>query len=102
MVGIHVFKMLPGNGSNVHDLVLVLPTRINSSFADVGRRECSSLTARQIKQSALETRINKPVLNNELLLNYRPISNLRFISKAIDVLKSHDNSYHFYDDDCQM
>ena len=36
------------------------------------------------KQSAVEPRIMKPLLDNELLSSYRPISNLRFISKAIE------------------
>ena len=37
-----------------------------------------------LKQSAVEPRIMKPMLDNELLSSYRPISNLRFISKAIE------------------
>ena len=37
-----------------------------------------------VKQSAVEPRITKPMLDNELLSSYRPISNLRFISKAIE------------------
>ena len=37
-----------------------------------------------VKQSAVEPRIMKPMLDNELLSSYRPISNLRFISKAIE------------------
>ena len=35
-------------------------------------------------QLAVEPRIMKPMLNNELLSSYRHISNLRFISKAIE------------------
>ena len=37
-----------------------------------------------LKQLAVEPRIMKPMLDNELLSSYRPISNLRFISKAIE------------------
>ena len=37
-----------------------------------------------LKQSAVEPRIMKPMLDNELLSCYRPISNLRSISKAIE------------------
>ena len=37
-----------------------------------------------VKQSAVEPRIMKPMLDNELLSSYRPISNLRFISKAFE------------------
>ena len=37
-----------------------------------------------LKQSAVEPRIMKPMLDNELLSSYRPISNLRFISKAVE------------------
>ena len=37
-----------------------------------------------LKQLAGEPRIMKPMLDNELLSSYRPISNLRFISKAIE------------------
>ena len=36
------------------------------------------------KQSAVEPRLMKPMFDNELLSSYRPISNLRFISKAIE------------------
>ena len=42
---IQAFIALPGNGSNMHDLAQALTRRVDSSFTDVGQRECSSFTA---------------------------------------------------------
>ena len=36
---------LPGSGSNMHDLAQALTRRVDSSFTDVGQRDCSSFTA---------------------------------------------------------
>ena len=44
---IQAFMILPGIGSNMHDLTQVLPRRVDSSFTDVGVKECSSFLAGQ-------------------------------------------------------
>ena len=41
------FMILPGIGSNMHDLAQVLPRRVYSSFTDVRVKECSSFVAGQ-------------------------------------------------------
>ena len=44
---------LPGNGSNMHDLAQALTRRVDSSFTDVGQRECCSFTAGHTTFSSL-------------------------------------------------
>ena len=45
--------ILPGIGSNMHDLAQVLPRRVDSSFTDVRVKECSSFVAEQTTFSSL-------------------------------------------------
>ena len=54
-----------------------------------------------LKQSAMEPRIKKPLLDNEQLLNYRPISNLRFITKAIEEIAADRLNCHLVNNDLQ-
>ena len=51
------------------------------------------------KQSAVEPRIIKPMLDNELLSSYRPISNLRFISNAIEKVAADRLNYNLINND---
>ena len=53
-----------------------------------------------LKQSAVEPRIMKPMLDNELLSNYRPISNLRFISKAVEKVAADRLNCNLINNDC--
>ena len=52
-----------------------------------------------LKQLAVEPRIMKPMLDNELLSSYRPISNLRFISKAIEKVAADQLNCNLINDD---
>lgn len=76
-----ILDPLPGNN---------LKTCINTllpTFAKIANLSFTEASVPEIlKQSVLEPRIEKPLLDNELLSNYynRPISNLKFISKAIE------------------
>ena len=52
------FMILPGNGSSMHDLVAMLPRRVDSSLTVVGLRECYSCPTGQ-------TTLSSPELKNE-------------------------------------
>lgn len=54
----------------------------------------SLIVPAKFKQGVLIPKLKKPSLDNELLLSLRPISNLRFISKATEkVVAARLNSY---------
>ena len=55
-----------------------------------------------VKQSAVEPRIMKPMLDNELLSNYRPISNLRFMSKAVEKVAADRLNCHLTENDLHV
>ena len=55
-----------------------------------------------LKLSAVEPRIKNPMLDNELRSSYRPISNLRFISKAIEKVAADRLNCHLTENDLHV
>ena len=68
------------------DLLPVITRIINLSFS-------SSTVPTSLKQAVLSPLRKKPLLDHELYPNFRPVSNLEFISKAIEIasLIIHEN-----------
>ena len=76
----------------------LLPTIVrivNLSFTETWVREI-------LKLSAVEPRIKNPMLDNELRSSYRPISNLRFISKAIEKVAADRLNCHLTENDLHV
>ena len=76
----------------------LLPTIVrivNLSFTETCVREILNL-------SAVEPRIKNPMLDNELRSSYRPISNLRFISKAIEKVAADRLNCHLTENDLHV
>ena len=63
------------------DLLPVITRIINLSFS-------SSTVPTSLKQAVLSPLLKKPLLDHELYSNFRPVSNLEFISKAIEKVAS--------------
>ena len=55
-----------------------------------------------LKLSAVEPRIKNPMLDNELQSSYRPISSLRFISKAIEKVAADGLNCHLTENDLHV
>ena len=66
-----ILDPLPGSAMKacINTLLPTIVRTVNLSFAE-------ACVPKILKQSAMEPRIKKPLLDNEQLLNYRPISNL--------------------------
>ena len=68
-------------------LLPVIVRTVNLSFE-------KAVVPAKFKQGVLTPKLKKPSLDNELFPNFRPISNLRFLSKATEkVLAARLNSY---------
>ena len=78
-----VLDPLPGSvmKASINTLLPAIVRIVNLSFAEACVPDI-------LKQSAMETRIKKPLLDNEQLSNYRPISNLRFMAEAAEKIAS--------------
>ena len=79
-------------------IITLLPTIVrivNLSFTEACVREI-------LKLSAVEPRIKNPMLDNELRSSYRPISNLRFISKAIEKVAADRLNCHLTENDLHV
>ena len=77
---------LPGKLTKDTPLPVIVRT-VNLSFEE-------ALVPANFKQGVLTPKLKKPSLDNELFPNFRPISNLRFLSKATEkVVAARLNSY---------
>ena len=79
-------------------IITLLPTIVrivNLSFTEACVLEI-------LKLSAVEPRIKNPMLDNELRSSYRPISNLRFISKAIEKVAADRLNCHLTENDLHV
>ena len=79
-------------------IITLLPTIVrivNLSFTEACVLEI-------LKLSAVEPRIKNPMLDNELRSSCRPISNLRFISKAIEKVAADRLNCHLTENDLHV
>ena len=79
----------------INTLLPTIVRIVNLSFAEACFREI-------LKLSAVEPRIKNPMLDNELRSSYRPISNLRFISKAIEKVAADRLNCHLTENDLHV
>ena len=94
-----ILDPIPGNimKACINTLLHTIIRIVNLSFTEACVPEI-------LKQSAVEPRIKKPILDNELLSSSRPVSNLRFISAKpparsqphLRVLDVCINEYHLF------
>jgi len=78
----------------VDNLLPIIATIVNLSFQE-------GVVPKKLKEAAVKPKLKKPSLDSEFLKNFRPISNLRLISKSVEKvvavrLQSHlnDNDFH--------
>ena len=85
---------LPGNIMKdcINTLLPTIARIVNLSFAE-------AMVPKKLKCAVLEPRIKKPLLDNELLSSYRPISNLRLISKVIEKVATDRLNCHLTSND---
>ena len=79
----------------INTLLPTIVRIVNLSFTEACFREI-------LKLSAVEPRIKNPMLDNELRSSYRPISNLRFISKAIEKVAADRLNCHLTENDLHV
>jgi len=81
--------------SCLDSLATVITSIVNTSF-----KECSVLTS--FKSAIVWPLLKKPGLDKDVMKNYRPVSNLPFVSKVLEKvvesrLENHLTSNHLYD-----
>ena len=79
----------------INTLLSTIVRIMNLSFTEACVREI-------LKLSAVEPRIKNPMLDNELRSSYRPISSLRFISKAIEKVAADRLNCHLTENDLHV
>ena len=76
----------------INDLVPTIKTAVNLSFA-------SASMPSSLKKAVLSPLLKKPSLDFEIFSNFRPVSNLKFLSKVIEKVAALRLSNYLYDND---